>query len=37
MIEDFIEYVKAQFGVDVEFIPCEEEKADTFESIFNLN
>lgn len=34
MKEDFIKYVKEQFGIDIKFVPCEKEKADTFESIF---
>ena len=34
MQEDFIEYCQKEFGIKVEFKPCDKDKADTFESNF---
>ena len=34
MKEDFIKYCLREYGIKVKFIPCDKDKADTFESIF---
>ena len=34
MKEDFIQYCQKEYRIKVEYIPCEKDKADTFEKIF---